>query len=119
MRFIRLTWVDLSNTTRFRIIPIQHFVRILASNRPAISMIAGAPIAVFNAPPSIEGISGERIYTPDLSSLRPAAYAPGHATVFGWFESKEEQSGPIGICPRGLLKRTLRCVDHLSVVGPC
>jgi glutamine synthetase len=110
-RFIRLTWVDLSNTVRCRVIPIRHFLRIIASKRPAISLLSAAPGLVFSFPPPGFGSAGEVVYTPDEASLRPAAYAPGHASMFGWFESKDGERGPSSLCPRGLLKKILEYVN--------
>jgi hypothetical protein len=116
IKFVRLTWVDLTNTIRLRIIPIKQFLKILSSTRPAISVVAAAPGLVFNNTSPGFGSQGELIYVPDMSSLRTLAYAPGHAGVFGWFESKEHSSGPSGLCPRGLLKRVVECVYPFGIV---
>ena len=61
------------------------------------------------------GATGEFLYVPDLASWRVCgAYAPGHATVMGWFE--EKTPGPTGavavpICPRTMLARLVKCVS--------
>jgi glutamine synthetase len=118
IRFVRLSWIDYTNTSCFRVIPISHFKHILASERPAISVTAAALGLVFNTTTPDFGSAGENVYVPDLQSLRPAAYAKGHASVFGWFESKEGEPRSLGLCPRGLLKRIVECVaDWRSVDG--
>ena len=57
------------------------------------------------------GPVGEDLYVPDLSSWRVCTYAPGHASVMGWFQ--EKIPGPSGelavpLCPRTLLHRLVR-----------
>jgi glutamine synthetase len=110
VRFVRLTWCDFGNTVCYRVIPISHLKRILASKRPAISIGAVALGLVFNTTTPDFGSAGENVYVPDLRSLRLAAYAKGHASVFGWFENKEGEPRSLGLCPRGLLKRVVECV---------
>ena len=63
---------------------------------------------------SMGGLSptGEYLYAVDLSSLRISPYAPGHASVLGWFEEKRPNPGlqgrlalEVDICPRTILRR--------------
>jgi hypothetical protein len=56
--------------------------------------------------------TGEYLYAVDLLSLRISPYAPGHASVLGWFEEKRPHPGVKGhlalevdICPRTILRR--------------
>ena len=115
IRFIRVTWVDLTNVIRFRVVPIAHFERILASRRPSVSMVRGALGVVSIA--LAEGFSstGEFLYLVDMDSLRVCTYAPGHASVMGWYEEKVPIRGVDGIprfdvdlCPRTTLKRIVK-----------
>jgi glutamine synthetase len=110
IRFVRLTWVDLANATRFRVISLAHFLRILAAPRPAISLIRATPAIVFNSTTPGSSSVGEVVYTPDLTSLRVTSYAPGHALLFGWFEEKALHEGRVvsaPTCPRNLLRRVI------------
>jgi hypothetical protein len=117
IRYVRLQWGDLTGSTRFRVFPLASFAAMLASSRPGMAMatcilglvnIALAP--GFNP-------TGEDIYRPDLSSMRLCGYAPGHASVMGFFEHKAPVIGPDGapslqmnLCPRGILKRVVEYV---------
>lgn len=112
IRFIRVTWVDLINVIRFRVVPVDHFTRMLAGPRPSVSMIRGAlgMVGITLA----EGFlsTGEHLYLPDMDSLRVCPYAPGHASVMGWFEEKVPVLGvdrmptfEVDLCPRATLKR--------------
>lgn len=114
VRYIRITWLDLTSITRLRVVPIAHFARMLEGPRPSVSMIRGALGIVFLD--LAEGFvgTGEYLYLFDLDSLRLCTYAPGHASVMGWFEEKVPIPGADGVptlkvdlCPRGTLKRIL------------
>jgi hypothetical protein len=114
IRYVRIIWVDLTNITRLRILPLSHFLRILASPRPAISLARGALGVVFIT--IAEGFvsTGEYLYRLDLESLRVCPYAPGHASIMGYYEEKVPVPGADGVptlkvdlCPRGTLKRVL------------
>lgn len=87
---------------------------MLENPRPsvAIAKVALGLVYLITAP----GFSpiGEYLYTPDLSSFRICPYAPGQATVMGWFEEKAPITGPDGgqsvqvdLCPRGILRRVV------------
>jgi hypothetical protein len=116
VRYIRFQWVDYTNITRNRIIPLPAFSELLRASRPGV----GIAKAVFG----LVGVSlapgfsatGEYLYTPDLSSIRLCGYAPGHASLMGWFEEKlpiQKQVGKdaldVPLCPRGLLKGIVKC----------
>jgi glutamine synthetase len=112
IRYIRITWVDFTKIVRFHVVPIALFARILASPRPSISMIRGA-LGVFSIQLADGFITtGEYLYVPDLDSLRVCPYAPGHASVMGWYEEKVPVPSSDGtltlkvdVCPRATLKR--------------
>lgn len=42
------------------------------------------------------GATGEYLYVPDLRTMRICTYAPGHASVLGWFEEQDPYLGPDG-----------------------
>ena len=121
VRYIRFQWVDYTNITRNRIIPVSAFMELLGASRPGV----GIAKAVFglvgvSLAPGFSG-TGEYLYTPDLSSLRLCGYAPGHASLMGWFEEKSPVQTPEGkdtlevpLCPRGLLRGIVKCVAHIS-----
>lgn len=112
VEYIRLQWVDLINNTRYRVIPIDYFAKILESNRPSISITKCVLGLVFiSLAPGFSSI-GEYLYVPDMKTLRLCPYAPGHASVMGYFEEKLPIKGPGGeptvkvpLCPRTTLKR--------------
>ncbi|KAH8998170.1 glutamine synthetase/guanido kinase [Lactarius akahatsu] len=111
IRYIRFQWVDYTNISRSRIIPLPAFSELLGASRPGLGIgrasfgIAGSSLAPGFSP------TGECLHTPDLSSIRLCGYAPGHASLMGWFEEKlpiQKQVGgdalEMSLCPRGLLK---------------
>ncbi|KAI0318088.1 glutamine synthetase/guanido kinase [Amylostereum chailletii] len=109
-RYVRLQWTDLTNITRCRIIPIGAFKALLASARPGVG-ITHAALGLVGAgcAPGFSG-TGEYLYTPDLLSLRPCGYAPGHASVMGWFEEKSPNGDgkyDVALCPRSQLKKVV------------
>ncbi|PFH47784.1 hypothetical protein AMATHDRAFT_66915 [Amanita thiersii Skay4041] len=114
IKYIRLQWVDLVNTVRFRVIPVSYFEKLLQSSRAGVGVakVCLGLVYLITAP----GFSpmGEYLYVPDMSTLRLCPYAPGHASVMGRFEEKTPIEGPGGefsfevdLCPRTLLKRVV------------
>jgi glutamine synthetase len=120
IQYIRLQWVDYTNTTRYRIIPLTSFRYLMSASRPGIGVskatfgLVGASLA-----PGFSG-TGEYLYVPDLSSLRLCGYASGHASLLGWFEEKlpsgesagGEDALKVPLCPRVLLRDVVKYV-HL------
>jgi len=114
IRYVRITWVDLINNIRYRVLTLSYFKRILESERPGISV----PSVVFGliTLQIAEGFApiGEYLYVPDLNTLRVCPYAVGHASVLGWFQEKvPPPSGGLDVelCPRSLLKKVLQYVQ--------
>jgi glutamine synthetase len=109
---IRLTWVDLTNVTRFRAIDIGYFITLINSSQPGVSL----PFAfVGNSFAPGYSQTGEYLYVPDLTTFRLCPYAPGHASVMGWFQEKLPITGPDGnlaleapLCPRTTLARIVK-----------
>ena len=118
IRYIRLQWVDYTNTTRYRIIPVAAFHDLMSASRPGIGVtkaafgLVGASLA-----PGFTG-TGEYLYVPDLSSARRCGYVSGHASLMGWFEEKlpsaesagREDALKVPLCPRGLLRDVVKYV---------
>ncbi|KAF8265801.1 glutamine synthetase/guanido kinase [Lactarius quietus] len=109
--YIRLQWVDYTNITRNRIIPFAAFSELLGASRPGVAL--ATPVLGIVGGHMAPGFSstGEYLYTVDLSSLRLCGYAPGHASLMGWFEEKSPIQKQVGkdafgvpLCPRGLLR---------------
>jgi hypothetical protein len=117
-RYIRFQWVDYTNITRYRIIPVTSFLELMSASRPGIGLtMAAFGLVGSSLAPGFSG-TGEYLYTPDLSSLRRCAYAPRHVSLMGWFEEKlptRESAGreddlKVPLCPRGLLRDTVKYV---------
>jgi glutamine synthetase len=60
---------------------------------------------------------GEYLYVPDMASMKICPYAPGEASVMGWFQEKtpvpradSKLSVEVDLCPRGILKRVVEYV---------
>lgn len=121
VRFVRLTWVDLINFVRYRIIPIGHFKKLVTESSAeagskinpngGIMLTKSAFGLVYIALAPGFGSAGEYLYVPDLTSARLLPFAPGHASVMGWFQEKEAMGGKDGnelfktpLCPRTLLQ---------------
>lgn len=118
IRYIRLQWVDYTNITRYRVIPVAIFCKLLSAPRPGIALskavlgIIGSSLA-----PGFSG-TGEYLYTPDLNSIRLCGYAPGHASLMGWFEETlpildnagNALTRKVPLCPRWLLQGIIQCV---------
>ncbi|KAI0296081.1 FLU1-II [Multifurca ochricompacta] len=113
IHYIRFQWVDYINLTRYRVIPLPSFRELLTASRPGVGIakVVFGLIGVSLAP-GFSG-TGEYLYTPDLTSTRICGYAPGHASVMGWFEEKlpiQDNSNAggdpfkVSLCPRGLLR---------------
>ena len=112
IRYIRLTWLDLHNVARCRVLSINYFERLLetATGRPGVSVV-GCVLGIVGLKIA-NGFSaaGGYLYVADLSSLRLYPYAPGHAILFGWFQNHQvgpEQPLEYDLCPRTLLARQI------------
>jgi glutamine synthetase len=118
IRYIRFQWVDYTNAARYRIIPLTAFRDIISASRPGVGLtMAALGLVGASLAPGFSG-TGEYLYTPDLSSLRLCGYAPGHASLLGWFEEKlptrksagREDALKVPLCPRGLVRDIVKYV---------
>lgn len=110
IKYVRVQWVDLTNTVRFRVLPLSYFKKLYTSSRPAVGLAYSTLGMV--GPMAAQGFSGmgEHLYVPDLSSFRVCSYASGHGVVMGWFQEKTPSpSGSLAspLCPRMLLQRII------------
>jgi len=60
---------------------------------------------------------GEYLYVPDMASMKLCPYAPGEASVMGWFQEKApvqradlQLTVEVDLCSRGILRRVVECV---------
>ncbi|KAI0341012.1 FLU1-II [Trametopsis cervina] len=110
VRYIRITWSDYINNTRYRVVPRKYFSKILRSSRPGVSITKASLGIVFLAlAPGFDAV-GEYHYVLDLTSFRLAPYAPGHASIMGFFQEKTptpEHGLTVPLCPRTLLTRVV------------
>ena len=112
LKYIRLTWLDLHNVARCRVLSLSYFERLLeaASRRPGVSVVGcvlgGVGLTIVNG----FSAGGNYLYVADLTSMRLCTYAPGHAMLFGWFQNSEvgpERPLEYDLCPRTLLARQI------------
>ncbi|KAH7911434.1 hypothetical protein BJ138DRAFT_1085578 [Hygrophoropsis aurantiaca] len=111
IEYVRVQWVDLHNTIRFRVLTREYFLHLLQAAKapPGISITKSVLGLVFLTCAPGFGAVGEYLYAFDLASLRRCIYAEGHAALLGTF--LEKHPGPNGIrtpsplCPRTNLAR--------------
>ena len=92
--------------------PLIYFKKLLEGKRPGIAVAKVSLGIVYLKVASGFAPMGEYLITPDLSTIRPCPYEPGHASLLGWFEEKagavDSQGQPVvqvDLCPRGMLRR--------------
>jgi hypothetical protein len=92
--------------------PLSYFKKLLEGNRPGIAVAKVALGIVYLSVASGFAPMEEYLITPDLSTIRPCPYEPGHASIVGWIEEKagvfDSQGKPVvqvDLCPRGILRR--------------
>lgn len=119
IEFIRVTWVDLINNVRYRVIPRPYFKRLLESSRPGISLTKTCLGLIGLRVAEGFGSTGEDLYALDVRSFRICPYEPGHASILGFFQEKvpsPEWGLNIPLCPRTLLKRITNDAERHSGV---
>lgn len=108
IKYVRIQWLDLINTVRFRLVPREYMTKLLASSRPGVTLTtASLGMVGLTLASGFDGM-GEYLYVIDPSSFRVCTYAPGHVSVMGFFQEKvpNPQYGlNVPLCPRTLLKR--------------
>ncbi|KAI0782558.1 hypothetical protein C8Q75DRAFT_737524 [Abortiporus biennis] len=110
IKYIRVLWVDFTNTPRMRIIPTPFFIKLLRSKgRPGFG-VAKASLGFVHlhvAPGFVP--TGEYLVVPDLKSFRVCgSFAPGHAIVLAYLQEKVPKPDvglEVPLCPRTILKR--------------
>ena len=110
IKYIRLTWLDLHNVARCRVLSLDYFERLLdtASGRPGVSVVGCVLGLVGLKVAKGFSVAENYLYVADLSSMRLCPHAPGHAMLFGWFQNSQfgpEQPLEYDLCPRTLLVR--------------
>ena len=112
IKYIRLTWLDLHNIARCRVLSLDYFERLLdtTSGRPGVSVVGCVLGLVGLKVANGFSASGGYLYVADLSSMRLCTFAPGHAMLFGWFQKADvspERPFAYDLCPRTLLARQI------------
>ncbi|EJT97637.1 glutamine synthetase/guanido kinase [Dacryopinax primogenitus] len=109
IKYVRVSWLDYTNNFRFRLMPTSRFIHVARSSNPGINLTM-ATLGLGQTDMMARGFSGigEHLYKFDLSTLRrlPEEIAKDHASVMGWFESKDrsiETRNPL--CPRSFVER--------------
>ena len=112
VKFIRLTWLDLQNVTKCRVLSLGYFEELLEASggRPGLSL--GGCVLGSVGMTIVKGFSaaGGYLLVADMSSMRLCSFAPGHAMLFGWFQNLQpgpEQPLEYDLCPRTLLARQI------------
>ena len=122
--YVYLYWVDLGNTRRCRIIPIEYFRTLLASNRPGVGVgKVGLGLVYLMTADGFTGI-GEYLFALDTSSFR-VLHGVGEGekpvgAMFGHFQQKAPGPGnsvDVDLCPRTVLTRLERFASSLLVVS--
>jgi hypothetical protein len=115
IKFIRFQWNDLTNLVRFRVIPIKFFRKMVKTAQeqqrpPSVAVVQASLGIVYVALAQGFSATGEWAYVADMRSLRICGYAPGHASVMGFFQTKDPapgQSLEVPLCPRSCLYRVI------------
>jgi glutamine synthetase len=114
IKYIRYQWVDYSGILRIRILPIAHARRLAEFSTPvAIPPVAMTAVTLYGYLPEYP-VTGLDHLHPDLSSLRPCYYAPGHASVMCFISEGIHNVG-FERCPRTILKRTCERAREMGV----
>ncbi|TDL24695.1 FLU1-II [Rickenella mellea] len=113
--YVRVTWVDYANFVRYRVVPVAHIKKLLASKRPGVTLTKATLGLVYIQLVPGFGSSGEYLYVFDPNSLRTLGYGSRpQATMMGWLEEKEPVASPrdeesktviVPLCPRELLRK--------------
>ena len=108
VKYIRITWLDYINKPRYRVVPRAYFKKLLESSRPGVSLAkATLGLVSLSLAPGFTG-TGSYHYVLDTSSFRLAPYAPGHASIMGFFQEKTPSPHyglVVPFCPRWILKQ--------------
>ncbi|KAL6405704.1 Protein fluG [Ilyonectria robusta] len=110
---MRLCWHDYTGTTRLRITPIRRVMSLLQSKKTLEFGVAKAALSVLQTDHMVDGISpaGEWDLCADFASLRMGP-RDGHVTLMGDF--REKDGSQVTICPRTVLRNTLKLAAALG-----
>jgi glutamine synthetase len=89
IRWIRLTWCDWTNTIRYHVLSRDYFQQLLHSERPGFTLLKAAFGIVLLHVCDGFTLTGEYLLVLDESTFRVCPYAPGHATILGYFQHIE------------------------------
>lgn len=120
VRYIRLTWVDWTNTTRYHVLTRSYFRKLLRSSRPGLTITAAAFGIVFLHICEGFSVTGEYLFVLDEGSFRLCPYSPGHATIMGFFQNlvpEPEHGLDMLLDPRTQLMRVERLAREKAGVS--
>jgi hypothetical protein len=114
--YVHIYWVDLANTRRCRIVPIEYFITLMSrSKRPGVNIAkVGVGLVYLMTPEGFSGI-GEYLYALDPSTMR-VLRGVGFGDVLaiqGRFEEKAAvgtKGVEVGLCPRTVLGKIVEYV---------
>lgn len=109
-KWLRLCWHDYTSSARCRLLPMKRVLAMLECGEPLSIHITMASLGLLQTDTMIPEVTGTGMYEafPDWSSLRRGP-APGHASVF--LDFKQKDGSDVGLCPRTLLRKTLKTAE--------
>jgi glutamine synthetase len=107
VKFIRLQYEDYTATSRLRVIPVKKALQVLTDNKPLEIGITKASLGLLQNDTLVPGVTGTGEYKLQavISTLRLGP-CEGYATVQGEF--RERDGTEAVLCPRSILRRTVR-----------
>ncbi|KAJ3035828.1 hypothetical protein HDV00_003363 [Rhizophlyctis rosea] len=107
VKAVRVTWVDSTNLTRTKLIPIAKFPSIAEKGVAVVSAVLAFPMMwdVVQEPTESISVTRDINLVPDLRTLRQLPYHSAHAVVLGNFVDGDGVE--CAACPRAFLHRQL------------
>jgi hypothetical protein len=116
--YVHIYWVDLANTRRCRIVPVEYFITLMSqSKRPGVNIAkVGVGLVYLITSEGFSGI-GEYLYALDPSSMRMLRGVGAAGDVLGILGRFEEKAASdpnggvaVGLCPRTVLGKIIEYV---------
>ncbi|KAK6543658.1 hypothetical protein TWF694_000398 [Orbilia ellipsospora] len=122
IEYLRLNWLDYSGILRARVVKLRHAINQLEENEDGsiLGVTKATLYLLANCYMSEGGTAvGEFRLVPDMSSIRLHPHKRDgetrgkHASVMCYIQ--DESHEPIGICPRGILRRSLKRASEVGL----
>ncbi|KAL7623107.1 hypothetical protein AAE478_006786 [Parahypoxylon ruwenzoriense] len=106
-KYLRVYFHDYTSSAKCRIIPMKHVYKTLSSGKPVTLSVTKAVFGLLQVDMMIPEINATGAYMqhPDWSSVKPGP-AEGHVSCYADFT--ELDGSEAALCPRTLLRKTLR-----------